>query len=95
MHNPFSNVATLLVGASPDYNPLGASRYLYVIFYIALLLGSAAIARRNLQIDPPQRTSRNVWIWLMRVLAAGIQRGPTPGIPQLDDRDSCAEGLLF
>ena len=55
MHNPFSDVATFLVGASPDYNPLGASRYLYVIFYIALLIGSAMIAWRNWQIDPSQR----------------------------------------
>jgi hypothetical protein len=72
MHNPFSDVARFLVGASPDYNPLGASRYLFVIFYIALLIGSATIARRNWQVDPSQRTSRNLWIWLMRVLVAGM-----------------------
>ena len=39
MHNPFSDVARFLVGASPDYNPLGASRYVFVVFYIALMAG--------------------------------------------------------
>ena len=72
MHNPFSDVARFLVGASPDYNPLGASRYVFVVFYIALMAGSVVIARRNWQTDPSQRNSRHVWIWLMRVVAAGL-----------------------
>jgi uncharacterized membrane protein YphA (DoxX/SURF4 family) len=72
VHNPFTDFASFLVGASPDYNPLGASRYLFVAFYVALLIGSAVIAWRNWTVDPSQRSSRNVWIWLMRVLAAGM-----------------------
>jgi uncharacterized membrane protein YphA (DoxX/SURF4 family) len=72
VHNPITDFLTFFCGVSPDYNPLGRGRYFYVIFYIALLAGSAYIAWRNWQADPSQRTSRNVWIWLMRVLAAGM-----------------------
>jgi uncharacterized membrane protein YphA (DoxX/SURF4 family) len=72
MHNPFSDFAAFLAGISPDYNALGTSRYIFVIFYIALLAGSAYVAWRNWQTDLSQRTSRNVWIWLMRVLIAGM-----------------------
>jgi uncharacterized membrane protein YphA (DoxX/SURF4 family) len=72
MHNPIADLVAFLFGASPDYNPLGLSRYIYVIFYIALLAGSAFIAWKNWQLDPTQRKSGNIWIWLMRVLAAGM-----------------------
>ena len=72
MHNPFFDFVAFLIGASPDYNPLGLSRYLFVVFYLSLLAGSAYIAWRNWQADPTQRQSRHVWIWLMRVLAAGM-----------------------
>ena len=72
MHNPFSDVAAFLIGASPDYNPLGVSRYLFVIFYLGLLGCSAYIAWRNWRVDPLQRRQENVWIWVMRVLAAGM-----------------------
>ena len=72
MHNPFSDFAAFLIGSSPDYNPLGLSRYFFVIFYLSLLVSSAYIARRNWQVDVSQRRSQAVWIWLMRVLAAGM-----------------------
>jgi uncharacterized membrane protein YphA (DoxX/SURF4 family) len=72
VHNPFSDLASFLIGASPDYNPLGLSRYVFVIFYLFLLAGSAYIALRNWRTDPSQRRSHHVWIWLMRVLAAGM-----------------------
>lgn len=72
MHNPFTDTLSFLVGQSPDYNPFGASRYLMVAFYFAVLGGSAFIAWRNWQRDPQQRTAHHVSIWLMRVLAAGM-----------------------
>ena len=72
MHNPFTDTLTFLAGQSPDYNPFGATRYLMVVFYLALLAGSGFIARRNWQRDPQQRTAHHISIWLMRVLAAGM-----------------------
>ena len=72
MHNPFSDAALFILGQSADYNPLGITRYLYVLFYLGLLACSAYIALRNWRVDPLQRSSANVYIWLMRVLAAGL-----------------------
>ncbi len=72
MHNPFGDTLSFLIGASPDYNPIGNIRYAWVAFYIGLLAGSAYIAWRNWSTDPGQRTTHHVSIWLMRVVLAGL-----------------------
>lgn len=72
MHNPFADTLSFLLARSPDYNPFGASRYIMVVFYAALLAGSAYSAWRNWRLDPSQRTVHHLSIWLMRVILAGM-----------------------
>lgn len=72
MHNPVSDVIAFLIGTAGDYNPFGASRYLIVAFYWALLIGSALVARAAWRADPAQRTAHHLWVWLMRVVAAAM-----------------------
>lgn len=73
MHaNPFSDTFSFLIGTAHDYGPFGASRYISVVFYLALIAGSFYVAWRNWSIDPTQRCTRHVCNWLMRLVAAGI-----------------------
>jgi len=72
MHNPFSDTLAFLFGSAQDYNPFGASRYISVVFYLLVIAGSFVIAWRNWRADPAQRSAHHVWIWLMRLVAAGM-----------------------
>jgi uncharacterized membrane protein YphA (DoxX/SURF4 family) len=70
--NPFADVVAFLIGSAHDYNPFGAVRYVSVIFYLAVIAGSFVVAWRNWRDDPAQRTGRNVAIWVMRLVLAGM-----------------------
>jgi uncharacterized membrane protein YphA (DoxX/SURF4 family) len=70
--NPFSDLVSFLVGTSHDYGPFGASRYILVAFYLALIAGSFYVAYLNWARDPAQRNAQHVSVWLMRLLAAGL-----------------------
>ena len=70
--NPFSDLVSFLAGSSHDYNPFGASRYISVAFYLLIIAGSFYVAWRNWSSDPAQRTTKNVFIWLMRLTMAGL-----------------------
>ena len=72
MHNQFSDTLAFLIGTAGDYGPFGNSRYISVVFYLLVIAGSFYIAWRNWRADPAQRTSHHVWIWLMRLAAAGM-----------------------
>jgi hypothetical protein len=72
MHDPISDTIRFLVGAAPDYNAFGAARYIAVLYYLLLIIGSFAVAWRNWSTDATQRTPKHIAIWLMRLLAAGM-----------------------
>jgi len=72
MHNPFSDTLAFLFGSAQDYNPFGASRYISVVFYLLVIAGSVLIALRAWQRDPAQRSAHHAWIWIMRLVAAGM-----------------------
>jgi uncharacterized membrane protein YphA (DoxX/SURF4 family) len=73
MHpNPFTDLLSFLFGTAHDYNPFGAARYISVLFYLSVIAGSFYIAWRNWSTDPAQRTSKHVFIWLMRLVMAGM-----------------------
>jgi hypothetical protein len=66
--NPFVDVLHFLTGDTNDYMHQGGWRYLILALFWALMLASIAIAVRNWQQDPSQRTSRHLSIWIVRVL---------------------------
>jgi uncharacterized membrane protein YphA (DoxX/SURF4 family) len=66
--NPFTNVWQFLTGTTGDYLHQGNWRYLILALFWALLLASIAVAFKNWQEDPSQRSGRHLGIWLVRVL---------------------------
>ena len=66
--NPFHDSLLFLIGDTPDHDALGGAKYILVALYAALLLGGIAVAASNWAADPAQRTARNLWIWLFRML---------------------------
>jgi hypothetical protein len=72
MHNPLTDLLAFLFGSAQDYNPFGNVRYVSVVFYLSVIAGSFFVAWRNWQSDPAQRSAKHVFIWLMRLTAAGM-----------------------
>jgi uncharacterized membrane protein YphA (DoxX/SURF4 family) len=66
--NPFTDVWHFLTATTNDYLHQGGWRYLILALFWVLLLASIAVAVRNWQEDPAQRTGRHLGIWLVRVL---------------------------
>jgi uncharacterized membrane protein YphA (DoxX/SURF4 family) len=66
--NPLTDIWNFLTAATNDYLNQGYWRYLILALFWALLLASIAIAVRQWQEDPSQRTGRHLGIWLVRVL---------------------------
>ena len=69
--NPFYDSWLFLIGDSNDHKGSGV-RYLLVLLFLALLIASALIARRNWQQDPAQRTREHLSIWFMRVMIGAM-----------------------
>jgi len=66
--NPFTDIWHFLTATTNDYLHQGGWRYLILALFWVLLLASIAVAVRNWQEDPAQRTGRHLGIWLVRVL---------------------------
>ena len=66
--NPFNDSLHFLIGDTSDHDALGPAKYILVVLYAVLLIGSIVIAARNWSRDPAQRTGRHACIWLFRVL---------------------------
>ena len=66
--NPFTEVSHFLTATTSDYLHQGNWRYPILALFWALLLAGIAVALRNWQADPTQRTGRHLGIWLVRVL---------------------------
>jgi hypothetical protein len=69
--NPFYDAWLFLIGRTSDHENSGAG-WLLTILFIALLLASIWIARRNWREDPAQRTGRHLTIWFMRVMIGAM-----------------------
>jgi hypothetical protein len=66
--NPFTDIWNFLTAATNDYVNQGNWRYLILALFWALLIASIAIAVRQWQEHPSQRTGRHLGIWLVRTL---------------------------
>ena len=66
--NPFIDIRHFLTGNTNDYLHQGNWRYVILALFWVLLLAGTAIAFKNWQEDPAQRTGRNLGIWLVRML---------------------------
>ncbi len=66
--NPFVDILHFLTGDTNDYMHQGGWRYSILTLFWVLMLASIAMAVRNWQQDPTQRTGRHLGIWLVRVL---------------------------
>ena len=65
---PISDSLHFLIGDTPDHDALGVARYVLVLAYAALLVGSFVVAGLNLSRDPAQRTVRDGTIWMFRLV---------------------------
>lgn len=72
MSNPFSDTWLFVTGQTADYEALGSWRYLFVGLFVVLMLASIAIAVRNWNEDPAQRTGTDLATWVMRVLVGAM-----------------------
>ena len=70
--NPFCDFWQFLIGATGDYNAIGMWRYLFVALFVILIVISIAVAVKNWQEDPSQRTGRDLGMWFVRVLVGGM-----------------------
>ena len=68
MSNPFSDAWRFLTGQTGDYEAIGLLRYPLVVLLLVLIAASIAIAVRNWNEDPAQRTGTDLATWVMRVL---------------------------
>ena len=66
--NPFTDIWHFLTGNTNDYLHQGNWRYVILALFWILLLASTAVAFKNWQEDPAQRTGRHLGVWLVRVL---------------------------
>jgi hypothetical protein len=66
--NPFIDIWHFLSGNTNDYLHQGNWRYVILALFWVLLLAGIAIAFKNWQEDPEQRTGRHLGIWLIRML---------------------------
>jgi hypothetical protein len=69
--NPFYDAWLFLMGRTSDQENSGVG-WLITMLFIALLLASIWIARRNWQADPAQRTGKHLAIWFMRVMIGAM-----------------------
>jgi hypothetical protein len=68
MANPFSDVWTFLTANTGDFQKLGEWRFLVLALFYGLLIVGTAVAFKNWQEDPAQRTGRHLGIWFARML---------------------------
>jgi hypothetical protein len=69
--NPFYDGWLFVTGMTGEYEASGI-RWLLVALFIALVLTSIWIARRNWQQDPAQRSWEHVATWFMRVMIGAM-----------------------
>ena len=70
--NPIHTFFQFLTGQIPDQMALHGLQWATVAGYWALLLGGMAVAVANWRADPTQRTSHNIAVFWLRMLAAGM-----------------------
>ena len=74
MHaDPFSGTSSFLIGSADDYGSFGASRFIAVVFCLALIAGNRCVSWFNWSSDPTQRHARHVRNWIMRLVAGNIR----------------------
>ena len=69
--NPFYDAWLFVTGMTGEHEASGI-RWLLVALFIALVLASIWIARRNWQQDPAQRSWEHVATWFMRVMIGAM-----------------------
>jgi hypothetical protein len=67
-NNPFGDAWKFLTANTGDYQKLGDWRFLVLALFWVLLLAGTAVAFKNWQEDPAQRSGRHFGIWLVRML---------------------------
>ncbi len=67
MPNPLADLVAFLTAGAADYEALGAARYVVLVVFYALVLGSLTLLVVNLRDDAGQRSGRLLWLWLTRM----------------------------
>jgi hypothetical protein len=62
MANPFSDAWTFLTANTGDFQKLGEWRFLVLALFYGLLIVGTAVAFKNWQEDPAQRTGRHLGV---------------------------------
>lgn len=68
MPSPTTDLVAFLTAATPGYAALGAARFVVLLVFYGLVVGSAMLLVVNLRDDRAQRSGRLLWMWLTRVL---------------------------
>lgn len=69
--NPFYDAWLFLIGSTGDHENSGVG-WLLTALFLALLVASVWIARRNWQQDPAQRSKVHLATWFMRVMIGAM-----------------------
>jgi hypothetical protein len=67
-NNPFGDAWKFLTADTGDFHKLGDWRFVVLALFWLLLIAGTALAFKNWQEDPEQRSSRHFGIWLVRML---------------------------
>src|SRR5580698_10032360 len=67
MTNPITDFLNFLIADTGDYNNLGAWKYLILLIFYVLMVGSLWLFVINWRDDSSQRDGTNLWLWVMRV----------------------------
>lgn len=70
--NPLQFFLQFMTGNIPDQLSLGNGRWFTVALYWLLLIASLSVACVNWRLDPRQRTVRDISIYVLRLLMAGM-----------------------
>ena len=70
--DPIQTFLQFMTGNIPDQLSLGGGRWFTVVLYWLLLIGSLSVAGLNWRLDPLQQTARDVGVYAMRLLMAGM-----------------------
>jgi uncharacterized membrane protein YphA (DoxX/SURF4 family) len=68
MTNPITDAFRFLTADTGDFNALGPWKYLILLLFYALLVGSLWLALANWREDPVERNGKALWLWISRLL---------------------------
>lgn len=70
--NPFLDALLFLLGYDDNYKPLGIWQYPLIVLFDVMVALNIVLLIANWRADPPQRTGRNIYLWIARSLLGAM-----------------------